>query len=242
MFAGPNGSGKSTLKSVINPNLLGIYINPDDIESDIRSDGFLNLSHYGIESDADEILEFFQSSSLLKKADLITKTFGLKFKDNKLIFNTVETNAYFASVASDFIRKKLLYSQKSFSFETVMSFEDKIDTLKLAQQLGFRTYLYYIATEDPEINISRVQYRYISGGHNVPKDKIESRYYRSLSLAHKAIFYANRAYFFDNSGSGSIWLAEINDGKKCILKTNTIPHWFQRSILSHLDNDHILNE
>ncbi len=31
MFAGPNGSGKSTLKSVLRPELLGVYINPDDI-------------------------------------------------------------------------------------------------------------------------------------------------------------------------------------------------------------------
>ena len=32
MFAGPNGSGKSTFKSVIGSELLGIYINPDEIE------------------------------------------------------------------------------------------------------------------------------------------------------------------------------------------------------------------
>jgi predicted ABC-type ATPase len=35
MFAGPNGSGKSTIKSVIRPELLGIYINPDEIEKEI---------------------------------------------------------------------------------------------------------------------------------------------------------------------------------------------------------------
>lgn len=34
MFAGPNGSGKSTFKSIIRPELLGIYINPDEIEDD----------------------------------------------------------------------------------------------------------------------------------------------------------------------------------------------------------------
>jgi predicted ABC-type ATPase len=32
MFAGPNGSGKSTFKSIIRPELLGIFINPDEIE------------------------------------------------------------------------------------------------------------------------------------------------------------------------------------------------------------------
>ena len=33
MFAGPNGSGKSTFKSIIRPELLGIFINPDEIEN-----------------------------------------------------------------------------------------------------------------------------------------------------------------------------------------------------------------
>ena len=44
MFAGPNGSGKSTIKDVINKELLGIYINPDDIEKNIRAP--LKISQY----------------------------------------------------------------------------------------------------------------------------------------------------------------------------------------------------
>jgi predicted ABC-type ATPase len=43
MFAGPNGSGKSTFKSIIRPELLGIFINPDEIEKEIRDYDFLNL-------------------------------------------------------------------------------------------------------------------------------------------------------------------------------------------------------
>lgn len=39
MIAGPNGSGKSTIKSILDPTLLGIYINPDDIEKDIANHG-----------------------------------------------------------------------------------------------------------------------------------------------------------------------------------------------------------
>ena len=41
IFAGPNGSGKSTLKSVLKREWLGIYINPDDIELNIRSNSIL---------------------------------------------------------------------------------------------------------------------------------------------------------------------------------------------------------
>lgn len=39
MFAGPNGSGKSTLKSYLPGNLLGVYLNPDEIEQEVRTRG-----------------------------------------------------------------------------------------------------------------------------------------------------------------------------------------------------------
>ena len=46
MFAGPNGSGKSTIKGVINESLLGVYINPDEIEKDIEELGFIDFGKY----------------------------------------------------------------------------------------------------------------------------------------------------------------------------------------------------
>ncbi len=52
----------------------------------------------------DEILDFFRSSTLLEKADLLDEAECPSFNDNKLIFFEVSVNAYFASVAADFIR------------------------------------------------------------------------------------------------------------------------------------------
>lgn len=141
MFAGPNGSGKSTIKSVIAPNLLGVYINPDDIEKDIRQFHFLDLAAYGVRGAAEEILPYFCNSSLLKRAGLLDAATALRFNDNKLIFHDVEVNAYFASVAADFLRQSLLAAGQSFTFETVMSSPDKIAFLAKAQAKGFRTYL-----------------------------------------------------------------------------------------------------
>jgi predicted ABC-type ATPase len=39
MFAGPNGSGKSVLKSYLPEPLLGMYLNPDEIEKAVRECG-----------------------------------------------------------------------------------------------------------------------------------------------------------------------------------------------------------
>jgi len=48
-----------------------------------------------------------------------------------------------------------------------MSSPDKVRLLEKAQELGYRTYLYYVATSDPIINISRMKNRVRMGGHNV---------------------------------------------------------------------------
>ena len=48
MFAGPNGSGKSTMKSVLKPELLGIYVNPDEIEKEINRNDSLDLDDFGV--------------------------------------------------------------------------------------------------------------------------------------------------------------------------------------------------
>ncbi len=69
MFAGPNGSGKSTLKSHLPPALLGIYLNPDEMEQEIRQQTFLDFSAYGATPAAtDAVLSFFQNSEFLRAA------------------------------------------------------------------------------------------------------------------------------------------------------------------------------
>lgn len=234
MFAGPNGSGKSTIKSVIRQELLAAYINPDEIEAEIRQFNFFDFDTFDIQTNEKEVLSFFQASTLLKKAGLEEDAMFLKFNDNKLIFTDIGVNAYFASVLADFLRQKLILAQQSFTFETVMSSPDKVQVLKQAQQRGYRTYLYFVATDSPLINISRVKHRVKMGGHNVPTQKIEERYYRSLDLLWEAIQYTHRAYIFDNSGSELLWLAEIIDAKSLEIKIDKTPSWFQTYILDKI--------
>ncbi len=230
MFAGPNGSGKSTLKSVLGPQLLGLYINPDEIEKEIAAQDFFDLAAFGVHTTNEEILTFFRNSVLLQKADLLDEVEQLRFNDGKLDFFAVIVNAYFASVAADFLRQKLIEVGTSFTFETVMSAPDKVTLLQKAQQRGYRTYLYYVATDDPAINIARVRNRVKMGGHPVPEDKIISRYERSLNLLVEALRYTNRAYIFDNSNHQMIWLAEITDGETLEMKTAQMPTWFKRAV------------
>lgn len=233
MFAGPNGSGKSTLKSVLIPELLGVYLNPDEIEATIKSTGRLHLTDYGITATPDEILPFFRAAPLLVKNNLQSEAARLTFDHGSLSFPDISVNSYWASVVADFLRQKLILSKASFTVETVMSHSGKVDLLRSAQSAGYRTYLYYIATDDPQINISRVRNRVQRGGHPVPEDKIVERYHRSLALLLDAVRATNRAYIFDNSGDQGThtWLAEITDGKTLELKVNSAPAWFKKALL-----------
>lgn len=231
MFAGPNGSGKSTIKNIISKELLGIYINPDEIEKSINENGFLEFNNYGFDTNKDEIFDFLKNSILLKSVSLERKIENLKYSDDKLIFSNIDMNSYFASVCADFIRKKLLNLRKSFTFETVMSSYDKIELLKLAKELGYKNYIYYIATSDPLINISRVRNRVVFRGHNVPENKIISRYYRSLDFLKEAVKLTNRAYIFDNSSNEKTWICEITDGTVVDIKVDNIPDWINEYLL-----------
>lgn len=182
MFAGPNGSGKSTIKEVVPTELLGVYINPDEIEKILRTTGKLDLAAFKVQSADTGLMTYLHNSILLKKTGLLRELDNLSCIDGVIDFGTVEVNSYFASVIASYIREQLLENNVSFTFETVMSSPDKVEFLQKARDKGFRTYLYFVATEDPQINISRVAHRVRVGGHPVPEEKIIARYYRTPSI------------------------------------------------------------
>lgn len=236
VFAGPNGSGKSTMKSAIPPHLVGIYINPDEIEKAAKDSGRLEFSDFQLEVSGDEVLGFLRDHRLVKSAQLGEETAKIGFSRNGLDFQTLAMNSYFASVCSDFIRQKLLEVQLSFTFETVMSSDDKVAFMLKAREYGYRTYLYFVATEDPEININRVRNRVAAGGHPVPTEKIVQRYGRCLSLLAAAIAASNRAYIFDNSGADLVLLAEVTDGTNLEFKVEEVPDWFMNAYVGKVCN------
>ena len=47
----------------------------------------------------------------------------------------------------------------------------------------------------------RVKARKMKGGHDVPEDKVRSRYDRSMDFMFQAALVADKSYFFDNSSA-----------------------------------------
>ena len=193
LFAGPNGSGKSTAKSRVKPHQIGVYVNADDIEAGVRRDGKLRLAPFCVTADTIEVRDALAASELLRRAGLAEACAAITCVADVIDFGGVAVNSDHASALSDFLRAKLVAARESFSFETVTSHQSKVDQLRVARAAGFRTYLYYFATEDPAINFDRVRLRVARGGHGVPERKIVERYHESLALLREAIRHADRA-------------------------------------------------
>lgn len=241
MFGGPNGSGKSTVLDELRKSWLGIYVNADDIEREWKRDGFLDLSQFELNDDAaHSVLPFFESSPLVGPERLAAAqvlTVG-----PRVSIQGLEVNSYLAAAAADFIRHELLAAGKSFTFESVMSHRGKVDFLKRAQQEGYRSYLYFIATDDPEINVARVEQRVQLGGHPVARDRIIDRYHKSIALLEDAVSATHRAYIFDNSGDRHVLLAEITAGDQLQTKADVFPRWFTESSLWLSFKDELASE
>lgn len=228
MIAGPNGAGKSTLKEIIGPELVGVYVNADEIEKALLSQNGLRLELFGLSLSSEEITERLANSNILSEMDFADIPKFIKFSHGAMILSPLPQASYFASAVAELLRNELVKNRVSCTFETVMSHKSKAEFLCHAKDFGFRTYLYYIATESPEINIRRVANRVLQNGHNVPEDKIRSRYFRSLENLTLAIKCADRSYIFDNSREEGEqnWLAEFENGTNYEYKTSDMPAWF----------------
>ncbi len=235
IFAGPNGSGKTTIiEELRNKIKFSYYINADDIENQLRQSKKLSLLQFGIEIGDQAIQDFFKKSTfapVILNAPDLWNYFHVNNNELK-IDETLVMNSYIAADIAEFIRTTLLANGKSFTFETVMSHPDKLRFLKKAKDQGYRIYLYFIATDDPSININRVNIRVAQDGHKVNPNTIIKRYYKSLENLKEAVMLSNRAYLFDNSGEVSRLLAEITEGKEVkIIDTNSISNWFMKYLL-----------
>lgn len=233
MIAGPNGSGKTVLTNGLRENYhlnFGYYVNADKIEDILRKKQMISFRRFGLKADIVRFREYYETHALRQSADVDWEIRRNTFYLNKKL----PTRTYFPTLFADYIRNELMQAKETFSFETVMSDVNKIQLLAKAADCGYRTYLYYICTEDETINIDRVADRVKKHGHNVPREKIISRYTRSLENLLRAIKLTNRAFLFDNSGEGYRLVAEIKDGKEINFDPSFVPNWFEKYVLNKL--------
>lgn len=239
IYAGPNGSGKSSLYKVISKEYIsGIFVNADEIEKQLKTVGFIDLTDFNLKVDVNHLENFNNlpsSISLIKKANNEGFIIDVKVKDNFIVNIPKHTNSYEAAFVASFIRHTLLNEKRNFTYETVMSDRFKLEEIINANVLGYKTYLYFICTDDFEKNIERVKNRVLKDGHDVNEEKIKSRYFKTLDNLADAIKLVHRAYIFDNSGNQYDLIAEVYQGAAFKFHSDSIPAWFENYVFNKFE-------
>ena len=230
MVAGPNGSGKSTLVARLREDYaVNFYefLNADDILSAVRRDGAY-LPRFPVEQD--ELAAYAEASSYDESVKAVFRE-GRIFVDGDCIRCRADAaNSYTVALVTNFLQDTAIRCGLSFSQETVFSHPSKVSALKRAAEAGYRTYLYFVATDSPLINLGRVANRKAQGGHDVPPEKVVARYSRSLAQVKDALPFLSRAYFFDNSGAEMRYLGQYSREEGVVLNDllEPPPTWFAR--------------
>ena len=139
-----------------------------------------------------------------------------------------------AAQEAEQIRQMLLKSHKDFTFESVLSTDRNLKLLQKAKEQGYEIHAVFVLTNTPYINVERVKYRVKAGGHDVPEEKIISRYERSLRNLSRLVRIADHTRVIDNSGDKPHLICEVLKQQITIWET---PQWSKKSILRLLSNN-----
>jgi predicted ABC-type ATPase len=126
----------------------------------------------------------------------------------------------------------LIKQGSNIILETVFSSKYKLDTYKKLKDAGYFVNVIFVATSDPMINVLNVASRVKSGGHDVPIDKILSRYDKSIENAKLISNDADCLILIDNSvqNQSPIIYSALSKGNICLDNGKEKPAWIQNII------------
>lgn len=125
----------------------------------------------------------------------------LPFLNADLLASAVGVDAYEAAGQIASIRDHYINERVGFITETVFSdpVGEKVSVLENAVLRGFHVDLIFIGLNSPLQSKDRVAHRVAAGGHDVPEEKLEARYFRSLENLKRALHALPRVILYDNS-------------------------------------------
>lgn len=126
---------------------------------------------------------------------------ALRFLNADVLARELKLEPYAAAKVANALRRELLRRGESFVFETVFSdpVRDKLGFLLQAAQSGYTVVLCYVGIASAHIAEERVAMRVAQGGHDVPTDKIKTRFPRTLANLKAGVRELPHVLIFDNS-------------------------------------------
>ena len=154
---------------------------------------------------------------------------GLPFINADNLARELNLDAMNAAEIAQKLRVSLVERKESFITETVFSdpLGAKLSFFEKAEETGFEVTFIYIGIADVELSRTRVETRKLAGGHDVPHDKLEGRYRRSLANLKQATTRLSRVIVFDNSFSEKPFrmVARFELGNVEKNRTGPVPTW-----------------
>lgn len=125
---------------------------------------------------------------------------GLRFVNADVLSRELRIGPYEAAKVADSLRRELVKQRESFVFETVFSDPagDKLAFLKDAAAAGYTVILCFIGISGPATSEQRVAIRVSQGGHDVPTEKLQTRFPRTLTNLRSALRELPHVWVFDN--------------------------------------------
>ncbi len=155
---------------------------------------------------------------------------GLRFLNADAIAKELALDPYEAARVVNALRMELARQRESFVFKTVLSdpVGDKLSFLRGAAEAGYNVLLCFIGVSSPRISEERVAMRVSQGGHDVPTEKLNARFPRTMANLKRAIRKLPRVMIFDNTDLHESFrrVAEFEEGERRFLATPT-PAWLK---------------
>jgi predicted ABC-type ATPase len=145
-------------------------------------------------------------------------------------------SAYKAAELADELRHQLVEQRDSFIFETVFSdpVGAKLDFLKAAEATGYTVLLIFIGIDSPQSSEVRVAMRVSKGGHDVPQEKIQQRYARTMNNLRRTLLEIDNVRVYDNSDLDKPYrLVALRDAGARVIAYPPTPQWLKPMLPGH---------
>ena len=159
------------------------------------------------------------------------KPAGLRFVNADVLAAELDMEPYAAARVAGVLRGALVEQRESFVFETVFSdpVGDKLAFLKDAAERGYTVILCFIGICGPEVSEQRVAMRVSQGGHDVPSEKLITRYPRTLAKLQSAIRELPHVWIFDNDDLREPFLkVAVYEQGHGVFEAKPAPKWLRR--------------
>lgn len=159
---------------------------------------------------------------------------GLPFINADLLARELDAEPYAAARMADALRREFVRRRASFVFETVFSdpVGDKRAFLQQAANSGYTVVLCYIGISGPDVSETRVAMRVSQGGHDVPPEKLRSRFPRTIENLRAAINELPLVLVYDNDDLNRPFrqVAVFEQGRLRTLE-EPVPAWLRPLLL-----------